>query len=211
MKAARVVSSGIGLALCFVLNAYAASFDDDYKRGETAWRTGDMVGAMSSLRKAADQGHAPSQALLADILDKAEFNEEAIEYYRKSADQGNAQGQYGLGTMYLAGEGVNRDVEKALFWFTRAAEKNHVDAVKGCAQIHLARLANASANTMADPTVISMIERAADHRYLPAMDWLAGAYRNGAFGMVANAKQAEVWEAKARDLRKIAGEKRRKR
>ncbi len=67
-----------------------------------------------SLRKAAEQGDALSQALLGDTLDKAEFNEEAVGYFRKSAEQGNADGQLGLGAMLLPGRGRSMASGEAL-------------------------------------------------------------------------------------------------
>lgn len=190
--------------------AFAAGLDDDYKKAEAAWRSGDMSGAMALLRPAADKGHAPSQALLGDILDKAEFNEEAVAYLRKAAEQGDANGQYGLGVMYLAGEGVKRDVNEALLWFTRAAEKNQVDAIKGAAQIHLNALAQAVPKEPA-PAAMDMVRRAAQNNYLPAIDALVKAYRGGDYGLAVDAKQAEVWEAKAKELRKTSGDRKRKR
>lgn len=191
--------------------AFSASLEDEYKKGEAAWRSGDMAGAMGYLRPAADRGHAPSQALLGDILDKAEFNEEAVAYLRKAAEQGNAEGQYGLGAMYLAGEGVKRDVNEALVWFTRAAEKNQIDAIKGAAQIHLSALAQADQKNAASPAAIGMIRRAAESSYLPAIDALAKAYRGGDLGLAVDPKQAEAWEAKARELRKGSSDRKRKR
>lgn len=191
--------------------AFSASLDDEFKKGEAAWRSGDMAGAMGFLRTAADQGHAPSQALLGDILDKAEFNEEAVAYFRKAAEQGNADGQFGLGAMYLAGEGVKRDVNEALAWFTRAADKNQVDAIKGAAQIHLNALVQGDQKSAASAAAIAMIRRAAESSYLPAIDALAKAYRGGDFGLAADPKQAAAWEAKAKELRKVSSDRRRKR
>jgi len=97
---ARSAVFGLLLLASPAILAADAGVDEEFRRGEKAYHTGDVIGAMGSLRKAADQGHADAQALLAEILDRAEFNEEAVAYYRKAADQGNANGEYGLGTMY---------------------------------------------------------------------------------------------------------------
>lgn len=185
--------------------------DEDYQKGASAYRSGDVIGGMGLLRKAADQGHAAAQALLGEILDRAEFNEEAIAYFRKAAEQGNADGQYGLGVMYLTGEGVGKDPQQALFWFKRAADTNHLDAVRAAAQIYLGALAAAGASTRLDADGLQLVRRAADQGYLPAVDALARAFRNGEFGVAADIKQAEHWEAKAKELRKVAGARKKKR
>ena len=58
---------------------------------------------MPALRRAADDGYAPAQSLYGYILDKAEYNEEAAQYFiRRAADQGDADGQYGLAMLYAA-------------------------------------------------------------------------------------------------------------
>ncbi len=57
------------------------------------------------------------------------------------------------------------------------------------------------------PVALSMIRRAAEQNYLPAIDLLAKAYRSGGGGLVPEIKQAEMWEAKSRELRKISGDR----
>lgn len=42
--------------------------------------------------------------------------------------QGHAEGQYQLGSMYLAGTGVLQDFPTALKWFEKAAQQNHAAA-----------------------------------------------------------------------------------
>lgn len=91
--------------------------------------TEDLPRAMKLLENAAAQGYAPAQVRLGYLLDKAEFNEAAVEWYRKAAAQGHAGGEYGLGHMYAIGEGVEKDLEQARTWIMRAAEKNHLPSV----------------------------------------------------------------------------------
>ena len=40
----------------------------------------------------------------------------------------NAEEQYELGKKYMHGDGVPKDIEKALYWYTKAAEQGHVKA-----------------------------------------------------------------------------------
>lgn len=188
-------------ALVFALAASAAlaAPEDDFRAGQAAYASGDVIGAMAALRRAADAGHAPAQALLAEILDRAEFNEEAVALYRKAAEQGNAAGEFGLGSMYLAGEGVQRDRSQALFWLRRAAERDHADAIVSLAQT---LMIPAPGETTEDATLLHWVRRAAELGYLPAVERLAAAYRNGELGVAADEGQAKLWRERAIELKK---------
>jgi hypothetical protein len=48
--------------------------------------------------------------------------------YLLKAEQGDVDAQYNLGIMYYHGEGVSKDLEKALHWFHVAAEQDDADA-----------------------------------------------------------------------------------
>ena len=64
----------------------------------------------------------------------AEVHGAARAWMRLAADQGNADGQYGLGAMYAAGEGVSRDADAARQWIERAASQGHAQAINALAQ-----------------------------------------------------------------------------
>lgn len=49
----------------------------------------------------------------------------AAEWFTKAANQGHASAQYGLGVIYIKGEGVAQDYMKAFEWFTKAANQGH--------------------------------------------------------------------------------------
>lgn len=109
---------------------------EDTERAEASFRSGDLIGAMTLLRKAADQGHAPAQARLADLLDAAEQDAEAVALYRKAAEQGEPAGEYGLGRMFANGDGLARDPTQALLWFRKAADRDHAPAIEALARAH---------------------------------------------------------------------------
>ena len=46
----------------------------------------------------------------------------------KAAEQGWAQAQYNLGCCYENGEGVTKDIAKAVEWYRKAAESGNVKA-----------------------------------------------------------------------------------
>lgn len=188
--------------------AMSASLEEDYQRGERAYRSGDVVTAMAALRRAAEQGHAPSQVLLAEILDRAEFDEEALAWYRKAAEQGDPAGEYGVGAMVLAGEGVKKDPQQAWFWFARAGEKKFAPAIIAMANAHIQA---AQGNVAPGPDASragEWLRRAAEIDYLPAVEALAHAYRDGGFGLERNGPLADRYAAQAESLKKkLAGSK----
>lgn len=199
------LSAGVcaAAALCFALSAFAAA-DDDYREGLKYYRAGDVTTAMARLRKASDAGHAPAQVLLADILDQAEMNEEAVSYYRKAAEQGNADGEYGLGNMYANGEGVKRDPAEARKWILRAADKNHARAITTLAQAYISGGLGLDAKERNGEEARRWVTRAADSHYVPALDHLAKAYRSGALGLAVDLKQAEALELQANKMRGLS-------
>lgn len=119
------------VAMCWGLSApwAVAGPEQDTELAEKEFARGDLVASMGLWRKAAQEGYAPAQVRLGDILDKAEEDVEAVDWYRKAAVQGNAAGEYGLGQMYLKGEGVKKDAEQARVNVLRAAEKDYLPAV----------------------------------------------------------------------------------
>lgn len=121
----RLAWLAVGL---LVMPVYAA--DVRLHEAETAIGRGDLITGMRLLRAAAMGGDAASQARLGQILDKADEDKEAVEWYRKAADQGHAAGQYGLGMEYYTGEGIAKDVAQALALWRQAAAQNHPSALQ---------------------------------------------------------------------------------
>ncbi|WP_042700469.1 tetratricopeptide repeat protein, partial [Methanocorpusculum bavaricum] len=58
------------------------------------------------------------------------FNKEkrAVEQCTKAAEQGDAHAQNNLGASYEDGEGVEKDLDKAAYWYTKAAEQGNAEA-----------------------------------------------------------------------------------
>ena len=50
------------------------------------------------------------------------------DYYKKSVEMGSTFGEFRLGFMYLKGRGVERDVDEALSYLKKAADKGHLKA-----------------------------------------------------------------------------------
>jgi TPR repeat protein len=182
----------------FVIGSAFAGPQEDYNAGRKAYLAGDVVGAMPALRRAAAAGYAPAQSLYGYILDKAEYNEEAAQYFRRAADQGDADGQYGLAMLYAAGEGVGRDAAAARDWLERAGNQGHKLAVVALSQAFLAGSLGFKADP-ADAAGLGWVRKAADYDSIPALSYLAKGYRSGAFG-AADPAQAERMEARIVEL-----------
>ena len=179
-----------------------ADSTEDYETGSKAFAAGNMVDAMTPLKLAADKGHAAAQALLAYILDSAEFNEESVAYYRKSADQGNADGQFGLASMYLTGEGLTKNIDEARRLFYLSAKQGNKNAVVVLAQSHINGGLGLDEATLRGPEALFWIKSAADFDYLPALIALSAAYGSGKYGLTIDPKMVESLNARIRKVQK---------
>jgi len=198
----------------FGLGCYGMSLagpNEDYQAALKSYQDGDVVGAMPGLRKAADAGHPKAQVLLAELLDRAEIDEDAAAYYRKAAEQGDADGMFGYGVMLAAGEGVKKDLLGARRWINKAAELGHLQAINVIAQAYLAADLGLADKDRNSSDALRWVELAAKNDYLPALDALADAYRTGGgLPVTANEKLAAEYRAQANRVRGIDPAKKKK-
>lgn len=73
-------------------------------------------------RLAAESGLGCSQYALGKLLQSENRIEEALHWYEKASANGNQYADYRLGKIYLTGEGVSKDKEKAVVHLTASAE-----------------------------------------------------------------------------------------
>ncbi|MDA8654095.1 hypothetical protein N9M50_03060 [Alphaproteobacteria bacterium] len=45
----------------------------------------------------------------------------SIKWYSHAAEQGNVKAQFNLGRRYTLGEGVAKDIKKAVYWYTKSS------------------------------------------------------------------------------------------
>jgi TPR repeat protein len=193
----------VALAAIVLPGLAMAEVADDYQAGLTSYRAGDIVGSMAPLKRAADAGHAPAQALYGTILDSAEFDDEAVAYLRKAAGQNDADGQYGLAKMYLTGEGVATDDAEASRLLRAAAAQGQERAIITLALAYVAGNARLGAADPAHPEAAQFLLKAAEIGEVSVISALVKAYREGGFGLRPDAAQADTWAAR---LVKIQGE-----
>lgn len=190
-----------GLAQWLCAAAACAAPADDHARGLLAYQRGDVVGAMSALRPAAQAGHAPAQVLLAFILDRADFPDEAVGLYRQAAEHGDAEGHAGFANLLLTGRGIAKDEKQALEHFSKAADLGHALAIQVVADAHLKGQMGLSLPPADPARALAALRRAAEQGHLPAVEALAQAHRRGDWGLAADAAEAARWQARAAALR----------
>ncbi len=180
--------------------------DEDYAAGFKSFQENDIVGAMTPLRSAANAGHAKAQVLLAQILDRSEFDEDAVALYRKAAEQGDPDGMFGLGAMTASGEGLKKkDLIEGRSWILKAAELGHKQAISVMAQAYLKGELGLTEAERAEPVALRWVKLAAENDYLPAIDALIVAYGAGNFLRVTPDRAlVEQYQAQANKIRNVA-------
>lgn len=133
-----VGATWLSAAMCCAAAWAAAAPADDHQRGVLAYQRGDVVAAMAALRPAAQAGHAPSQVLLAFILDRGDFPDEAARLYRQASEQGDAEGHAGLANLLQTGRGIAKDEKAAREHFSKAAALGHAGAAQALRQLERA-------------------------------------------------------------------------
>lgn len=96
------------------------------------YETGDKIPenqekAISYMKRAAVQDFVPAQYGLAVWIERGYVSDmtekEAFSYYEKAAEQGYLPAQKGLALIYkMGGLGVQKDEEKAAFWFQKVSK-----------------------------------------------------------------------------------------
>ena len=87
-------------------------------------RARDSVKALATLRRAAQQGYAPAQAVVGYMLERGigapASAADAVQWYRRAADQNHDEGLFNMGRAYEQGIGIPRDMAQARSFYERA-------------------------------------------------------------------------------------------
>lgn len=121
------------------------------------------------------------------------FNQR-YQYYKtmvNNAGQGDVNAQLTLAIMYGKGNGVDQDYEKAVYWYTKAAEQGNAQAQNNLGvRYELGEIVNKD-----DEKAVYWYTKAADQNYAMAVNNLGGLYfRKG------NDDEAFPWYLKAAEL-----------
>jgi len=109
------------------------------------------------------------------------------------AESGIAEAQYSLGFLYQSGWGPERDIYKAVLWYTRAAEQNEARA-----QFNLGvLLLNGEDNVKKDiETGVLWLTRSAENNNTRAKEFLIGLYSIGKYGIKKSRLKADYWRSR---------------
>ena len=112
-----------------------------YQLGK-CWRDGlgvlpDDKKAELWFRRSAEAGSDFSQYALGKLLQSRKRIEEAVGWYEKAAAQGNQYADYRLGKLYLLGDGVPKDTERAIEHLTQASESGNQYAQYALGKLYL--------------------------------------------------------------------------
>lgn len=176
--------------------AQTADAEQEYKEGHEKWASGDLIGALPLLRKAADAGHAPAQALYGYLLDEADNDVDAADYYRRAADQGNPDGALGLAGLYFAGDGgLDKNQQAARELLEKAASTGHAQATINLSHYYAIGLGVGESEKV-PAEALKWIQKAADLNDLPSLKRLERAYREGNLGLSIDPKKADAIQKK---------------
>ena len=160
----RVTLAALFASVITCSMANAAGIDEEMKLAAHAMDEQDLAEAVKHYTNAAEQNHIPAQIKIGELMRTFQESETAVGWFMMAAYQGSAEGAYDLGNMYLAGEGVEKNDKKALYWTKYSADKN----------------------------------------FLPAVESMYTAYKQGGLGLEKDEEQANKWGAKLGPLRAAA-------
>lgn len=111
----------------------------------------------------------------------------------QQAENGDAKAQYALAKQHYQGYGhPENDYDKAMYWFTKAADQGHIEATYYCGQMH-----DTGRGVEKDSyKAFALIYKAATQGYVNAQFDLAIMYKNGE-GIAKSNEKAMEWFKKA--------------
>ena len=71
------------------------------------------------------------------LYNEKKFKEAFDTLFDAAAYENNSEAQYYIGMMYYDGTGVEKNIDKAVKWWTKARRSGHVDAASRMAEISI--------------------------------------------------------------------------
>ena len=127
----------IALILCLIVSAFAgnvsaATDDDDFRRGLTAFNAGDYETALQVWRPLAEKNEPRSLAGIGFMYHRGmgvgADDREAAAWLLRAAERGQAEGQLMLGILHYYGRGVPQSYVQAYAWCELAEINGNADA-----------------------------------------------------------------------------------
>lgn len=188
--------------------------EETYQLGVKALDDENLSDAIMLFMRAGESGHAAAQVKTAELLEEGSSVKLALEWWRKAADQGYAPGQFGLAKLYAtpSREGFVQDNAEARKWFALAANQGYAPAILVLAGAYMGAKMKLGldAAALSSPEALVWIKRAADINNVDATRALANAYRSGLYGLAVDPAQADVWDAKLKEMTAVKEDKKKK-
>jgi len=108
-----------------------------YALGNVQYSLGNIKAAIQSYRRAIElQPHFPdARYRLALLLKLTNRDQEAAQFMEEAAIGGVPQAQFFSGNAYKSGQGVAKNLGRAIFWWTKAVEFGHQPAAETLAKL----------------------------------------------------------------------------
>lgn len=108
-----------------------------YSLGSVQYSLSNLKAAIQSYRRAIElQPHFPdARYRLALLLKLTNRHQEAAQFMEDAAIGGVPQAQFFSGNAYKSGQGVEKSLARAIFWWTKAAESGHQPAADALSKL----------------------------------------------------------------------------
>jgi len=108
-----------------------------YSLGIAQYSLGNVKAAIQSYREALEwQPYFPdARYRLALLLKLSNQRKEAAQFMEEAARGGVPQAQFFLGNAYKSGQGVDKDLAQAIYWWTKAVEFGHQPAADALSKL----------------------------------------------------------------------------
>lgn len=122
-----------------------------YSLGSVQYSLGNIKAAMQSYRRAIElQPHFPdARYRLALVLKLTNRDQEAAQFMEEAAVGGVPQAQFFSGNAYKGGQGVTKNLGRAIFWWTKAVEFGHQPAADALTKLRRQALSTKQTNGQA--------------------------------------------------------------
>jgi TPR repeat protein len=160
----------------------------------------DKKSALLHLTKAAKQGHVGASRMAVELLleDGSDLKKikQAIKLLTNLGNGGDSNSQFELGYIYSNGERVPLDQEKAIYWYSKAADQGHTAALFNLGIKHEFGTGVEKNQHLA----LALYRRSAEGGLVRACEELGQIFSAGKFGEK-NQKEADKWIAEADRLK----------
>ncbi|HIJ85777.1 MAG: hypothetical protein HW380_912 [Magnetococcales bacterium] len=168
-----------------------------YREGLEAQKIDDFLLSVNLFRRAAEGGYVPAMVKLAEVLDRAEENSQALEWYEKAVKADNPQGFLGLGVLLIGGDVGTDRVKEGLEWIRKAVDRRLAEAM--VIQAGILASGRYADKEKADPEGgLKLLNEAAEIGHVPAMQELIKIYNDGLWGLQPDPAKVRQWQGRVK-------------